>query len=71
MIWSRLKNIKCPKCNGDLTDHGHYYKCKKKTCDFHISTEKFNGVVKKLYLQKERGIPQYGDNDEALNNARW
>ena len=71
MIWSRLKSMKCPDCNSEIVEHAYHYSCKKKTCDFTVSKEKFNAIIKKLYIQKHSNEPQYGDNDEALNNERW
>lgn len=63
--------MKCPKCNKGISKVGTGYGCHNKKCDFVCSSEKFDSIIKSLYLKKERSIPQYGDNDEALNNARW
>jgi len=72
MIWSRLKNLKCPECNSDLIkSHNGVqegYACSKgKYTHFFIGIEKFNRVVSDLYNPK---IEVVRDNQAELNNLQ-
>lgn len=50
MIWSRLKNMKCPKCNTDMQKlPSPMYQCKNQKCGMTIGEEKFNKIVTDLY----------------------
>ena len=54
MLWRRLKDFKCPKCNTQLEhqlDHDRYV-CTDKDCDFKIGKKKFNSVVTSLHKPK-------------------
>ncbi len=54
MIWRRLKNNKCPICNGVLTEKkGKKVFCSKK--HFIIPYKEFEGVINHLYRKK--GFP--------------
>lgn len=71
MNWARLKSLKCPKCNRDISGSllENTYRCdgrEEGACDFLISEEKFNQVVNNLYKPKSYKIPD--DNMSALNN---
>jgi len=67
LIWSRLKNLKCPKCNTDILreDDGSFV-CTKKRCSFKIELHTFDKVVSSTYKSKRYNYQQ--DNQEALNN---
>lgn len=55
MIWSRLKNYACPKCNSKpLKPVSQFYQCPnfRKKCDFVISDTKFDMVVTGLHRKK-------------------
>ena len=49
LIWSRLKNFKCPKCNSylkrDQLTNG--YNCSN--CDFFVGRERFDNLVNSLH----------------------
>lgn len=77
LIWSRLKNNKCPKCSGMIEKarpkaNAHFvYVCeysKTGDCDFSITQERFDSLLKDLY--KPRSYPNRSpeDNLSALNN---
>jgi len=78
MIWSRLKNNLCPKCNNLLQAKGiidTMYECSKASCDFLIASERFDEIVEDLYnpkLRKHRPFPRAYDSEESrmseLNN---
>ena len=50
MIWSRLKNLKCPECNAPLLQTAIGFNCC--ACSFKIRTQKFNEIVSDLYKPK-------------------
>ena len=54
MIWSRLKNYKCPKDNGYMNESPlqRQHKCLK--CGYKISYEKFNEIVSDRYKNKTK-----------------
>lgn len=65
MNWSRLKSMKCPKCQGDLSKQANadIFGCSKE-CGFFITESRFNSLVKSLYAPKEPAR----DNLAELNN---
>lgn len=64
MIWSRLKNNKCPDCNEELTERDrNVIKCS--VCDFRIGMEKYEKLIADLYRKK---IYTVRDNLSDLNN---
>lgn len=70
LLWSRLKNMRCPKCNGGLMqdrDTG-MFNCLQAKCDFKMSPAKFNEVVKSLYSKGMQVDANREDNLTALNN---
>lgn len=67
MNWTRLKNMKCPQCQGDLNEKlVAFYACAK-GCGFNISKLKFEEIIVSLY-RKQAGHRISEDNSEALNN---
>ena len=56
MIWSRLKNVCCPKCNRMLNQNWGRkgYECTNKECGFFITDEKFESVINSLYKVGQR-----------------
>lgn len=72
MIWSRLKNNCCPKCNNLLQAKGiieTVFECTKTTCDFSISESRFNEIVQDMYRPRRYQMtPSEYDNLAALNN---
>ena len=67
MIWQRLKNMKCPTCNGFLKENSKMsgYKC---NCGFFVTKEKFEAIVDKLYKKGDRSLDEYDKNLGELNN---
>lgn len=72
LIWSRLKDMKCPKCASALKKGmlDPDYVCEKATCDFSIGEAKFDQVVTSLYKSRRRieRVPEELDNLSMLNN---
>lgn len=66
MIWSRLKNNKCPACNSFLKDIGEYYACSKRGCVFSVSKRRFDAMINEMYAPRPARAPL--DNIETLNN---
>lgn len=66
MIWSRLKNIKCPKCNTELQTHHDYFSCLNQKCTFKIQKNRFNAIVESLYQGKTPSVEE--DNFHKLQN---
>lgn len=69
LVWSRLKSMRCPKCNGALTqdrDTGTFH-CLQAKCDFKMSPQKFDEVVKNLY-SKNIQVGANRENQEILNS---
>ena len=66
MLWSRLKSMRCPKCNAHLLnmDNKIIHEALP-LCDFRISKEKFDEIIGKLYSSKKH---DYRDNLSDLNN---
>lgn len=68
MIWSRLKRMKCPKCDNPLieTCNGKQFGfgCSTK-CTFFIGKEKFDEIIINSYGLKKRTI--YNDVDTNLS----
>lgn len=65
MIWSRLKNFKCPKCNGQLSA---LLSCQNKKCDFTITKDRFDRLVADLYRPKGQRCATFEINQFELNN---
>lgn len=75
LVWSRLKNFRCPKCNGSMTTAKTGTRavgCEdEEGCGFYMRQEVFDRVVKNLYQTKPGYKPKFGDdveNLELLNN---
>ena len=72
MIWSRLKNNCCPKCNSLLQAKGvldTMYECSKTTCDFSITSARFDEIIQDMYRPKRYQMtPNEYDNLAGLNN---
>lgn len=74
LIWSRLKNFKCPKCNQDLISAQSGERgvgCEYEECNFYISQPVFDRVVENLYQTEKGYVPKFGDdmeNFELLQN---
>ena len=71
MIWSRLKNNRCPKDNELLQAKGildTLYECSKASCDFSITADRFDEIVKDMYRPKRYQVPTEYENMAALNN---
>jgi hypothetical protein len=73
MIWSRLKNLKCPNCNKSLEKISGLlggYSCSSQKCSFTISDIRFDEVVNNLYKRPPTRvhIPTDLENSEDLNN---
>ena len=73
MIWSRLKNMKCPECNNPLEKNtkgkvliSMDYRCVK--CPFYISSERFDEMIESLYRPSRNRVPGTEENLSALNN---
>ncbi|HCC05013.1 TPA: hypothetical protein DEP58_01745 [Patescibacteria group bacterium] len=63
MIWSRLKNYKCPKCNALLQDSGQLHTCTK--CTFSINKQKFEEIItgkNKKYVEPNRADWEFIEN---------
>ena len=54
MMWGRLKDMLCPKCNADLKAGVLSDELLCTICDFRISRMKFDNVVGNLYNPKPR-----------------
>lgn len=77
IVWSRLKNMRCPKCNTQLISSNfgtRAYGCEdEEGCGFYMRLEAFERVVKALYAgYADKGYkPRFGDDVstlEFLNN---
>lgn len=76
MDWNKLKEMKCPKCSGNLQDSTMGYICTKGSCEFRISYDRFRDVANSVYVGKRNKpsrtyVPQYTTEEEslaALNN---
>lgn len=68
MIWSRLKNNKCPQCNSILDSSIDSFDiwCSSQSCSFSIRKAKFELIVGDLY--KKRPYVNDHDNTSDLNN---
>lgn len=68
MMWSRLKNMRCPNCNGYIAENNITigFECGK--CSMFISKEKFNNLLDSLYKGKVVDDYKPDSNMEALNN---
>lgn len=68
LIWSRLKDMKCPNCGNYINPTETGYECGTDGavghCDFKIGKERFDEVVTNLYKPRAKRI----DNLSALNN---
>lgn len=66
-LWSRLKNMRCPMCNGFLgrSPNVDKYFCNEIMCNFEITSMKFNFVVNNMYNKK--AIDEEMDNQHLLN----
>jgi len=65
LIWSRLKSMKCPRCNNLVKEALPGYGCTK--CDFVIGMKKFNEIITTMYLPRTR--PEEPDDRlSELNN---
>lgn len=68
LVWSRLKNMECPKCKFELMtskETGDYL-CTSFACDFKISKEAFDRTIENLY-KPQRSLPPR-DNFAELQN---
>lgn len=65
MIWERLKNMKCPVCNGFLKEKTKGYVC---NCGFFCSKGKFDAIVNKMYHKNKRLVEDSDKNLSELNN---
>lgn len=74
MIWSRLKNFKCPKCNKDLKERlgGRAVSCSNyPECDLMIGKERFDELVLEQYKSKRQRIKDDTESrQEELNNLQ-
>ena len=75
IIWSRLKNFKCPKCNSDLEASNTGQRlvgCEdEENCGFYVRKERFEKIVENLYQTGKNYKPKFGndiENLEFLNN---
>ena len=68
-IWNRLKNMRCPKCNGVVKNGILSDEVQCSECDFRISAEKFNKIVGDLYRPKAQR-DEVEDNLAEWNNYR-
>ena len=68
MIWSRLKNMKCPNCNGAMAENTitHGIECKK--CSMFIRKDKFEQIINSLYTGKPLPESNIMKNLSELNN---
>jgi len=73
LIWSRLKTMRCPKCNlnlcGSLLDP--VYQCEGNadaSCDFSIGKEKFDKIVDDMYGKPKKQFQSEDDRLSELNN---
>jgi hypothetical protein len=64
LIWSRIKKMHCPKCNGILLAGPLVTGCVN--CEFSMSKNSFEKIVKSLYAGHK--IEPQEDNLTALNN---
>ena len=63
LVWSRLKDFKCPKCSKVLNSNpNNSYYCID--CGFVIGKEKFEDIIN----NKKKSVDVEIDNQEALNN---
>lgn len=68
-MWSRLKNLRCPKCNGDIHSGTLSDEMVCKECDFRINRAKFDKIVGDLYRPRAQR-DDVEENLEAWNNYR-
>lgn len=68
MNWLNLKNNKCPSCSCFLTRAPFSSTASSycNSCNFRISSEKFDKIVNGLY--KKKRSPTYEENLSELNN---
>lgn len=68
MNWEALKDFKCPKCGGSLSERETIHMCRDVDCKFFISKERFNQIVNERYDKKQ--IPEQDPDDRLseLNN---
>lgn len=52
LVWRRLKDMKCPKCNSDVKSGLLSDEITCTNCDFRISRVKFDKIVGDLYRPK-------------------
>lgn len=74
LIWSHLKNNKCPKCNSLLKRNllEETFSCINPRCTFRMSSDTFNSIVNDLYKPKrKRKIIEYDENASELNNLGY
>ena|ERR1035437_1899735 len=68
--WVRLRNFKCPKCNGDLTTANTGTRAvgceNEEGCGFYMRQEIFDRVVKNLYQAMPNYKPKFGDDIDNL-----
>lgn len=65
MEWSNLRNMNCPVCSEKLTEGKIGYICSDPLCDFRISFDKFQNVIKGMYS------PFLYREDTGRRNERW
>jgi len=69
MNWPNLKVAQCPKCSTKLT-HGlldDRYECGNASCDFSITDERFNEIVRDLSRPRSKRFTE-DSNFAELNN---
>ena len=73
LLWRRLLNMRCPKCNADLITANTGTRgvgCEdEEGCGFYMRQEVFDRVVQAIYTGKaDAGYrPQFGDDIQALD----
>ena len=51
--WKNLLKYKCPKCGSDFVKKDNGIKCAGKRCDFFITNERLDQVVKDMSQPKQ------------------
>lgn len=69
MMWNRLKNMKCPKCNKGIREFASFYMCNNRKCEFKINKEKFDRIVDGMYSKKLTKIKEE-DNLSDLSDLK-
>lgn len=68
MIWSRLKENRCPKCRLPLILRAGIHACTGQKCDFAIREAKFDELIQSLYTKKPISYRSEEQNLSDLNN---